>query len=263
MKRGFKYLYGPVPSWRLGRSLGIDPLSQEEKICNFDCMYCQVGLTRAHTVERKNYVPVEAIIDELSALPPAAIDYITFSGRGDPSLAKNLGAAIRAVKKIRKEPVAVLTNSALMADDGVRKDLALADLVVAKLDAWSAESLRDINRPAGGIEFDNIVAGIKKFKKEYTGRLALQMMFIEENKGHVLEYIRLAQLIGPDEIQINTPLRHSSVAPLSRDEIARIKECFVRACGGIKIVSVYDQRPKTTVKSFSDKDTLKRRGKIA
>ena len=164
MNLEFKYIYGPVPSWRLGSSLGIDLLSQKEKICNFDCVYCQLDLTIKHMVDRRIYIPIEKVIEELKILPDARIDYVTFSGRGEPTLAENLGQAIKAIKLIRREPIAVLTNSSLMGLEEVRRELALADFVVAKLDACTPKSLQEINRPAKGIEFGNILKGIKELK---------------------------------------------------------------------------------------------------
>jgi len=262
MKAGFKYIYGPVPSWRLGSSLGIDLLSQVDKICNFDCLYCQLGSNKEYTIARKVYVPVEKVIGEINVLPDTSIDYITFSGRGEPTLADNLGSAIKAVKSIRKEPIAVLTNGSLMGVDQVREELALADFVVVKLDAYSPESLQEINNPAEGIEFSGILDGIKKFRKNYEGKLALQIMFMENNKAHISKYVYLANYIKPDEIQVNTPLRHSNIKPLSNGEIIKLKVCFVSACKGINIVSVYDKRAAKVIASISDEDTLRRRGKV-
>ena len=210
MKPAFKYIYGPVPSWRLGSSLGIDLLSQEEKICNFDCIYCQLGSTKRHVIERKIYVPVEKVIEALGALPDTAIDYITFSGRGEPTLAANLGEAIKAVKLIRKEPIAVLTNGSLMGLDEVRKDLISADFVVAKLDACSSELLQEINRPAKEVEFGAILEGIKEFKKGYQGKLALQIMFIENNKQDINKYIYLANYIKPAEFFSQIDLKRTA-----------------------------------------------------
>jgi wyosine [tRNA(Phe)-imidazoG37] synthetase (radical SAM superfamily) len=262
MKAKFKYIYGPVPSWRLGSSLGIDLLSQAEKICNFDCVYCQLGVTKKHTVERKVYVPVEEVIEELSALPDTSIDYITFSGRGEPTLAENLGEMIKAVKTIRKEKVAVLTNASLMDKEEVRGELALADFVVAKLDVCSQESLQQINNPHPNIEFANILEGIKKFRKEYNGKLALQLMFIDKNKDNINKLIYLTNYIKPDEVQVNTPLRPCNMKPLEKEEILSIKYTFTSVCKGINIVSVYDERESKDVPSISDEDTLKRRGKV-
>jgi len=235
MKARFKYIYGPVPSWRLGSSLGIDLLSQEEKICNFDCIYCQIGVTKQYTVASKVYVPVKKVIEELNALPDTNIDYITFSGRGEPTLAQNLGEAIKAVKLIRKERIAVLTNGSLIGREDVRNKLALADLVVIKLDAHSAESLKEINRPAREIEFSNILEGIKIFRKNYMGRLALQIMFMG-NKDNVDEYAYLSNCIGPDEIEVNTPLRRCNIKPLTREEIFKIRDIFFLVFKGIAII---------------------------
>jgi len=268
MKPAFKYIYGPVPSWRLESSLGIDLLSQETKICNFDCVYCQLGATIKYTVERKIYVPIKEVIEELERVPEAQIDYITFSGRGESTLAENLGEAIKAVKLIRKEPIAVLTNGSLMGEDEIRKELVLADFVVAKLDACSPDSLQEINNPAKDIEFTNVLEGIKEFRKSYQGKLALQIMFIDKNKDDVNKLIYLTNYIKPDEVQINTPLRPCNIKPLPKEEILKIKETFISACKGefrrkeINVISVYDERALKDVLSISDEDTLKRRGKV-
>ncbi len=256
MKPEFKYIYGPVPSWRLGSSLGIDPISQGKKICSFDCIYCQLGETAFFSDERKVFVPVEAIIEELDSLPPVEIDYITFSGAGEPTLAENLGDMIKAVKRIRKDKIAVLTNSSLLNREDVRKDLLSADLVAVKLDACSQEVFEAINNPFIDISFEDIVAAIKKFKNMYKGKLALQVMFMEENKKCAKEIAGIAQEINPDEVQINTPLRPCAVEPLSKKEIDEIKMHY----GGMNSVSVYDGIIKE-VEPISTADTLKRRGK--
>jgi wyosine [tRNA(Phe)-imidazoG37] synthetase (radical SAM superfamily) len=261
MKAKFKYIYGPVPSWRLGSSLGVDLLSQKEKICNFDCIYCQIGLTKRYTVKRRVYVPVKEVVEELGILPDTSIDYITFSGRGEPTLAANLGEAIKALKLSRKEQVAVLTNGSLMGLEEVRKELALADFVVIKLDAYSLESLQKVNRPAKGIEFVSILEGIKTFRRNYMGRLALQVMFLNK-KEKIDEYAYLANSIRPDEVEVNTPLRHCSVKPLNKEDIFKIKDYLICACKGINIVSVYDEKAPRSIESISDKDTLRRRGKV-
>ncbi len=269
-KENFKYIYGPVSSWRLGTSLGIDLLSQEAKVCNFDCIYCQLGRTRAYRNERKLYIPTHAVIKELEKVPGIKVDYITFSGRGEPTLAENLGQVIKEVKKIRKEPIAILTNSALMVREDLRKELALADFVAAKLDVYSRESFEEINRPAPEIEFGDILKGIKSFRKEYHGRLALQIMFVGENKSKAKDLAYLANYIKPDEIQINTPLRPCNVKPLSREDIFKIKEYFeyfLFECKSdfsgreIDVISVYDTKKHKEVTPISNKETLIRRGK--
>ena len=255
-KKNYKYIYGPVSSWRLGSSLGIDPISKNEKICTFDCAYCQIEESGFLTEERKAFVPAEEIIDEIDSLPPLKIDYITFSGAGEPTLAKNLGQMIKAVKQIRSEKIAVLTNSSLMHREDVQKDLFLADFVVAKLDASSQNIFEMINRPVGNIKIDVIIRAIKDFKSCYPGKLALQIMFIEQNRIYAGEIARIAKEINPDEVQINTPLRPCGVRPLPKQELDKIKQCF----DGINVVSVYKAEPKK-VRPVSKENTLKRRGK--
>lgn len=263
-EKDFKYIYGPVSSWRLGSSLGIDLLSCKEKICTFDCIYCQIGKTYRYENERKVYVPAEKIIEEIRSLYGSTpkkgrkfrVDYITFSGRGEPTLAGNLGEAVKEIRKLLNDKIAVITNSSLMHRDDVRSDLLLTDLVMAKLDAYSQKSLEEINRPMDGITLDTIIEGIKKFRSEYKGKLALQIMFMDENKENAKELLKKAVKVGADEIQINTPLRPSGAEPLSRKEINVIKGCFK----GLKNVSVYDIERKK-IKPINKMDTLKRRGK--
>jgi len=232
----YKHIYGPVGSWRLGRSLGIDLIFSDDKICTFDCVYCQVGKIAALSDKREIFVSAAEIIKEIKSLPPLKIDYITFSGRGEPTLAKNLGEVIREIRKIRDEKIAVITNASLIDRKDVQDDLALADFVMLKLDAPSQELFLKINQPIKNTELNKILKGIKEFKLKYKGKLALQLMFIEENKGLAQELARLAKDIGPDEVQINTPLRLCDITPLSKKEIDAIKLHFK----GMKVVSVYD-----------------------
>lgn len=253
----FKYIYGPVPSWRVGSSLGVDLLSQQEKICSYDCIYCQLGRTGIFTTDRKIYVQEDEIIKELDVLPETPIDYITISGRGEPTLANNLGNVISAVKSVRKEPVAVITNSSLMNRQDIQNELLYADLVLAKLDACSQESFIKVNQPFQGIRFEAIIGGIKEFKKQFRGKLALQIMFMENSVQYAEGIAKIAKEIHPDEIQINTPLRPCGVEPLKREELSKIKDLF----DGLNAISVYESRKKI-VQPISDDDTLRRRGKI-
>ncbi len=262
MTTNYKYIYGPVASWRLGSSLGIDLLSQESKVCSFDCIYCQLGTVQSKELRRKIYVPTAEVVREIVQIPDLNINYITFAGTGEPTLAANLGKTIKAVRAVRREPIAVLTNGSLCGIDQVKKELSLADLVVVKLDAFSQNSLREINRPAKGLKFEEIINGIQEFRKYYQGKIALQIMFISNNKKEVSKFVKLANQIRPDEIQINTPLRSCPVRPLGKEDICHIINCFLIGTKGIKIVSVYDRRPTKQVVSLSGKDTLRRRGKI-
>ena len=253
----YKYIYGPVPSWRLGSSLGIDPLSRSEKVCTFDCVYCQIGKTDFLTDKRDVFVKVSDIVEEIDSLPPLEIDYMTFSGRGEPTLAKNLGQMIKALKKMRNDKIAVLTNSSLMHRKDVQEDLFAADFIIAKLDASTQSIFELVNQPISTVKIDTIIKAIKDFKSCYLGKLALQIMFMAENKKYAKEIAEIAREVKPDEVQLNTPLRPCKVIPLAKSEMDIIKEYFI----GLNVVSVYDA-VKKTVKPISSEDTLKRRGKV-
>jgi len=257
MDNHYKYLYGPVPSWRLGSSLGIDPISQNEKICTFDCIYCQLGKTKRLTDERKVFIPTRSVIKELESLPPVKIDYITFSGRGEPTLAENVGEMIKAVKQIRNEKIAILTNSSLIYREDVTKDLSLADVIVCKFDAPSQYVFKLINAPMKDIKIDIIINAIKEFRNVYKGKLALQIMLMEGNRVYASEIASMSRYIGPDEVHLNTPVRPCNVKALGKDEMAAIEKYF----SGLHVISVY-RTEKKDVKPISSKDTLKRRGKI-
>lgn len=249
----FKYIYGPVSSWRLGRSLGVD-LITKNKVCTFDCAYCQVGPTKVYATKRKVFVPAECVLEEIKSLPKVKFDYITLSGVGEPTLAKNLAVIVRDIKKIRKEPVAVLTNSSLLNKKDVRDALKLCDFVIAKLDASSQDIFEKINAPAKGVTLKKVIEGIKKFRKSFRGRFALQIMFVRENLPYAKDIAALAREIKPDQVQINTPTRLCGVKPLSRKQIVGIKKYFK----GLPVISVYEKR-KVKAMPIDKNATLKRR----
>jgi wyosine [tRNA(Phe)-imidazoG37] synthetase (radical SAM superfamily) len=225
-----------------------------EKACTFDCSYCQLGKTVRHIIKRGIFVPTSAIVKELESLPDLELDYITLSGTGEPTLAANLGEVISEIKRRFKKPVAVLTNSSLMHERQVRKELSLADLVVAKLDAPNEELFRVINRPTNGITLSLVVNGIKMFHEEYPNKLALQIMFVPQNKDQAADLAALAKEIKPVEVEVNTPLRPCPIKPLPQDELTKVKELFKP----LKVYSVYDvERPET--KPMDERETKKRR----
>ncbi|MFH1046472.1 MAG: radical SAM protein [Candidatus Omnitrophota bacterium] len=257
MSKHFKHIYGPVASWRLGSSLGVDLLGGEKKHCALDCIYCQLGARKPAALARKVFVPTSAIIAEIKALPKVHIDYITFSGSGEPTLARNLGQAIKAIKQIRPEAVAVLTGSALIYRKDVQRELSLADLVAVKLDADSEVSLRRINRPGSGITLTKILKGIIDFRGHYRGKLVLQIMCLRENAQIMPAIAHLAEQIHPDEIHLTTATRPCRVKPLPPRAMAKIKKIF----GTTKVRVPYEHRRKK-VAPLSEKDTLARRGRL-
>jgi wyosine [tRNA(Phe)-imidazoG37] synthetase (radical SAM superfamily) len=248
-----KYIYGPLSSWRLGRFLGVDLIS-DEKVCTFDCIYCQLGKTVRHIIKRGIFVPTSGIIKELESLPELAIDYIALSGTGEPTLAANLGEVISEIKKRYKKSVAVLTNSSLLHEKRVRKELALADLVIAKLDAASERVFREINRSSPGVNLNMIMSSIKNFKEENPGKLALQIMFVPQNREYAADLAALAKKLEPVEVQINTPLRPCPIKPLPSEELSKIKRLF----GPLKAYSVYDVE-RLQIEPLDEEETRKRR----
>ena len=251
-------LYGPVPSWRLGRSLGVDLVSTKGKTCSFDCIYCQLGRTIHPLVRRREFVTMSQLAQELEIVKNIAVDYVTFSGVAEPTLASNLGQAIELVKSVLGLPVAVLTNSSLMIRENVRRELSQADVVVAKVDAPNEELFRRINRPRVKFTLDEILWAIKLFRGEYRGKLALQMMFVEANRGYAPEMARIAEELSLDEVQINTPLRPCAVKSLAPEEIAAIRQEFTSLKG---VVTVYEAlKPEVTPLNLGE--TLRRRPKL-
>jgi wyosine [tRNA(Phe)-imidazoG37] synthetase (radical SAM superfamily) len=248
-----KAVYGPVPSWRLGRSLGIDLISRP-KTCSFDCIYCQLGPTRHRTTRREEFVPTDRVVDELEALPPLELDVVTFSGTGEPTLAANLGETIVQVKRRLRWPVAVLTNSSLLSDAGVRAELCLADVVVAKLDAPDEDLFRAINRPVSGIGFESVLEGLRQFRADYRGRLAIQVMLCRQNQDHAAPIAGLIAGLRPDEVQLNTPLRPSPTPPLTPQEMVALRDAF----RGLPVVSVYEAR-RVTARPVDAVETAARR----
>jgi wyosine [tRNA(Phe)-imidazoG37] synthetase (radical SAM superfamily) len=252
----FKHLYGPVSSWRLGRSLGVDLLPQGCKTCSFDCVYCQLGQSREYIDQRQVFIDTDEVLAEIKNLPDIPIDYFTFSGQGEPSLAANLGQTAQGIKTLRQEPVAVISNGSFIHEAAFREELAVVDYVSLKLDACNQPMLKKINRPCESIKFEDIIQGMAEFRKIYKGTLALQIMFIEENKNEAENFIDLLKNIKPDEVHLNTPLRPCGVKPLTKEEMKKIKAVFVDL--PYKITSVYDVE-KMKVEPISEEDTLKRR----
>jgi wyosine [tRNA(Phe)-imidazoG37] synthetase (radical SAM superfamily) len=237
-------IYGPVASWRLGKSLGIDLICQPDKICSFDCIYCQLEKTRKITSNREVFVDTFRIKKELKeAISKTESDVITLSGMGEPSLAKNIDDTIDIIKELTELPIAILTNSTLMYKKAVKKAISKLDIIVAKLDAPNEELFKKINQPAPDITFNNTIEGIIKTRKKFKGKFALQIMFVEENKDFSADIVELAKEIKPDEVHINTPLRPCKVKPLSKVELDEIEKSFI----GLKTISVYHSpRPKTS-----------------
>ncbi len=223
-----RILYGPVDSWRFGRSLGIDPLATREKPCPFSCVYCQYGTTRRFALRRRAYVTESQLRAELDALGDVRADCITFAGLGEPTLATNLPALVATVRERFALPVLLLTGSALIPRDDVRRDLTHFDSVVATLNAPDEALFRQVNRPAPGYPYTlaAIVDGLRHFREAYSGRLIVQVMLIQANRHTATQLAAMTRLLDPDEVQLNTPLQPALGHPLSEQEIHEAARAF-------------------------------------
>ncbi|HZT57455.1 MAG TPA: radical SAM protein [Pyrinomonadaceae bacterium] len=199
-------MYGPVNSWRVGRSLGVDLLCVGS-VCSFRCVYCQLGRINVRTSERRVYVPTAKVMEDLRASAWRGADVVTLSGSGEPTLAANMGEVIVEIKRLTRKPVLVLTNSAQLASARVRRELCGADMVFCKLDAADEETFRSVNRPVAEVTLRSTVEGIRRLREEYAGRLAVQLMLMPLNKASAREFAPLLGELRPDEVQLNSPLR--------------------------------------------------------
>ncbi len=206
-----RYVYGPVPSRRLGRSLGIDPIPS--KTCNYQCIYCQLGKTTNLTNERKEFYPKEEIykeIEESIKKNKGKFDYITFVGSGEPTLCKSLGKLILKAKEYSTKPICVITNGALLYSQEVRKELMSADVVLPSLDAGDEKSFIRINRPYPSIKYENMIDGLRKFRSEFKGKFWIDIMImkgINDSKEALLKIKEKIDLIKPNRIDVNVPIR--------------------------------------------------------
>jgi wyosine [tRNA(Phe)-imidazoG37] synthetase (radical SAM superfamily) len=232
MKR-YQYLYGPVPSRRLGRSLGIDLVPH--KICTYDCLYCQIGSTTEKTLFRREYVPVNEILEELKRFlkeEASSTDHLSMTGSGEPTLHSQIGLMIEEIKTITSIPVAVITNGSLLYRDEVRQDLLHADIVLPSLDAVSSEAFLKINRPHPDFSIEKVIEGMVDFRKIYKNQIWLEILFckgVNDSQSELTLMKDAIDRIKPDEIHLNTVVRPPSerwVAPLNQKEMEEIKAFF-------------------------------------
>ncbi len=223
----YKYLFGPVPSRRLGMSLGVDLVTH--KICSLNCIYCECGSTTELTIKRKEYVPINDVKKELDDyfINNPDPDYITFSGSGEPTLNSGIGDVIDFIKEKKPDiSVAVLTNGTLLSLRQVRKELLNADLVMPSLDAAEKYCFKKINRPLASIDLEEYINGIADFRKEYKGRLSLEVLIIPQINDSVENLILLKKAIekiNPDNIQLNTLDRPGAIANIRASSIEEMQ----------------------------------------
>ncbi len=227
------HVFGPVPSRRLGFSLGLDIVPY--KTCSFDCVYCQLGQTTNKTIQRREYVSKQVIISELKSYLTEdhdKVDYITFSGSGEPTLNSKIGEMVQEVKRMTDIPVAVLTNGSLLFKKRVRDELRRADLVLPSLDAVTQDVFVRVNRPHNGLRIENIIDGLKKFRKEFDNEIWLEVMLVKgvnDGVGEIEQMAGIINEINPDKIQLNTVVRppcESFAMPVDANQMRKICKMF-------------------------------------
>ncbi|MEN8127995.1 MAG: radical SAM protein [Planctomycetota bacterium] len=261
----YRYLFGPVPSRRLGRSLGVDivPL----KTCTQNCIYCQLGKDAPQTLQQKDYVPIEAVLGELEQKIAEGLeaDYITISGSGEPTLHSGLGILISGIKALTQIQVAVITNGTLLSDPAVRADCCLADVVLPSLDAGDAETFVQMNHPHPDLDFEQYVDGLIRFRTEYTGQLWLEVFFCEgvnTDEMSVQNIARQIQRINPDKVQINTsvrPIVHAEAVRVSEQRLNEIAACLGES---VEVIADFSKHTGNTHKQVDLQaivETLRRR----
>ncbi len=207
-----KYVFGPVPSRRLGRSLGIDPIPL--KTCNLSCVYCQLGRTHPLVQDRKEVLPADEIVAEveeaLARVRPGSVDWLTFVGSGETTLHSRLGWMIRRLRKVTELPIAVITNGSLLHREELRHELTAADAVLPSLDAGSGRVFDLVNRPHRSLDLVHVIAGLVAFRREYEGRMWLEVMLVHglnDTETALRDLAAALRRIQPDEAQVNVPTR--------------------------------------------------------
>jgi len=223
------YTYGPVPSRRLGRSLGVSPIPP--KTCSYSCVYCQLGKTKHLQIERKSFYAKDDILSEVTKRAKISkSDYITFVGDGEPTLCKDLGWLINQTKAILHLPVAVITNGSLLFLKDVRQNLKEADVVLPTLDAGNEKTFRHINRPHGDIGFNVMLGGLIDFRNEFSGQIWLEVMLVKglnDSEEELWKIRKMVDLIKPDRVYVVTPIRppaESWVEPASPETILKAQQ---------------------------------------
>jgi wyosine [tRNA(Phe)-imidazoG37] synthetase (radical SAM superfamily) len=228
----YKYLFGPVPSRRFGRSLGVDLTPY--KTCTLDCVFCQLGRTTEKTVIRQEYVPMDEVISELEEWlkTDGKADYITLSGSGEPTLHSRFGDVLQFIRKNSQIPALLLTNGTMLNLPEVRAAASFADIVKVSLSAWDQSSYRWVNRPHPQLHFDSLLEGQKAFRGQFTGEVWMEVFLVagmNSMPDDVSKISNLAKQIGPHRIQLNTAVRPPAedfAAPLSREQMEELPQLF-------------------------------------
>ncbi len=227
-----KYIFGPVPSRRLGRSLGVDLVPY--KTCSFDCIFCQLGRTTNKTLSRKEYITIEEVIEELDRWlkKEEKVDFITLSGSGEPTLNSKFAKVLEFIKNSTSIPSTVLTNGSTLIFPDVREGLSLADVVKVSLSCFDQNSFVKINRPYKDLKFEDLVESCIKFRNIFKGQLWIEVFLIEginDREEDVRKIAEFVEKIKPDKIHLNTAVRPTAepdVKKVSKDKLNKLSYLF-------------------------------------
>lgn len=256
------FVFGPVPSRRLGLSLGVDIVPR--KFCTLDCIYCEVSKTDNLTIERNDYYDTNEIVSEVKKkyFPlKGDLDVVTITGSGEPTLNKSIDVIAKKLKTFVTHPIALLTNSTLFYDFSVREKVKVFDIVVPSIDAANVKIFNKINRPSKEIDFQKMIKGLISFSKEYRGRLILEILLIKgvnDHKEHLIELIDIIKNIKYDIVQLNTafrPTAYDNVKRLDDEELLNIALFLTEK--GVKVEPVKNFIPKNIPQTIA-KDIFKK-----
>jgi len=255
----YRYLFGPVPSRRLGKSLGVDIVPM--KTCTQNCLYCQLGKDAPQALERRPWVPIDEVMTELKDRIDSGLDAdaITISGSGEPTLHSRLGQLIDRIHAVTDIPVAVITNGTLLRRPDVRRDCAKADMVLPSLDAGDEAVFRQINQPHPEIHFDAFVEGLVEFREEYSGMIWLEVFFcqgINTDDGSVEAIRRLIEKVRPDRVQLNTAVRPTSHREALAVDSQELEQIAGRLGPNAEVIADFPAARATSQKPVSKEDVL-------
>jgi len=240
----YKYIFGPIPSRRLGMSLGVDLVPY--KVCIYDCVFCEVGKTLKTVNIRKEYIKKEDILGELERFLgnfSGQIDHITLTGSGETTLNVKLGEIIKEIKEKFTYPVAVLTHSGNITDPHVRLELSYADVVCPSLDAATQEVFEKVNRPYHGVKIDEIIVGLREFREIFKGTMFLEVLLVQginDSEGELEKIGEAARYINPDSIHINTvdrPGSYPEAKPLLPEQLEFARSILSKYHPNVRVLS--------------------------
>lgn len=252
-------IYGPVPSRRLGRSLGVDMVPH--KVCSYDCIYCQLGPTKERSIEPKAYIPAELILRQICERLEKGVDadHITLGGSGEPLLNTEIRTVIHEIKRVTGIPVAVLTNGSLLTDVAARRSLEEADVVIPSLDAHDQALFERINRPHPDIKFEAMVEGLVAFRNEYPGEVWLEVFVLEginATESDAIAFRRWIERIDPHKVHVNTAVRPTA-EPHARRVPPGQMALFCRGLGRkAEIIVPFEERGRHETATCVEQDLL-------